>query len=147
MSSLAGLSATCGWPLCDVWTYGTPMGGYPIFSIVLGLYYVSCDSVRSWYPGKMLRILLECAVSLMWLSYRQIVGKMVLNLGVLVSGWVRFECYSTFAFLNLERQRFQFLKSLTFRPSLRAKGRLEWELLRLCRCFSHSGRATPKAVL
>ena len=86
MSSLAGLSATCGWPLCDVWTYGTPMGGYPIFSIVLGLYYVSCDSVRSWYLGKMLRILLECAVSLTWLSYRQAVGKMVLNLGVLVSG-------------------------------------------------------------
>ena len=64
MSSLAGLSATCGWPLCDVWMHGTPMGGYPIFSIVLGLYYVSCDSVRSWYPGKMLRIPLECAVSL-----------------------------------------------------------------------------------
>ena len=64
MSSLAGLSATRGWPLCDVWTYGTPMGGYPIFSIVLGLYYVSCDSVRSWYPGKTLRIPLECAVSL-----------------------------------------------------------------------------------
>ena len=46
-----------------------------------------------------------------------------------------------------EREVSIFLKSLTFRPSLRAKGRLEWELLRLCRCFSHSGRATPKAVL
>ena len=85
MSSLAGLSATSGWPLCDAWTYGTPMGGSPIFSIVLGLYYVSCDSVRSWYLGMTQCILLECAVSLMWLSYRQVVGKMVLNLGALVS--------------------------------------------------------------
>ena len=67
MSSLAGLSAIRGWPLCDVWMYGTPMGGYPNFGIVLGLYYVSCDSVRSWYPGMMLRIQLECAVSLTWL--------------------------------------------------------------------------------
>ena len=47
----------------SIWTYGTPMGGSPIFSIVLGLYYVSCDLVRSWYPGKMLRIPLECTVS------------------------------------------------------------------------------------
>ena len=123
MSSLAGLSATCGWPLCDVWMYGTPMGGYPIFSIVLGLYYVSCDSVRSWYPGMTLRILLECAVSPMWLFNQQVVGRMVFNLGVQVSGWIQRECYSTFAFLSLGVARgFQLFEVFNFPPKFASKG-------------------------
>ena len=95
----------------SIWTYGTPMGGSPNFSIVLGLYYVSCDLVRSWYPGKMLRIPLECTVSPTWLSHRQAVGKMVLNLGVQVSGWILLECYSTFAFLNFGKAEVSILKS------------------------------------
>ena len=103
----------------DVWDSD---GWFSNFSIVLGLYYVSCDSVRSWYPGKMLRILLECAVSLMWLSYRQIVGKMVLNLGVLVSGWVQRECYSTFAFLNFGKEEVSTFEVFNFPPKFASKG-------------------------
>ena len=63
MSSLAGLSAIRGWPLCDVWMYGTPMGGYPNFWHCSGPTMLPAG----WYPGMMLRIQLECAVSLTWL--------------------------------------------------------------------------------
>ena len=67
-------------------------------------------------------ILLECAVSLMWLSYRQVVGKIVLNLGALVSGWIQRECYSTFAFLNFGKAEVSIFEVFNFPPKFASKG-------------------------
>ena len=94
---------------CEVWLYGTPMG-----------YYAAIEA-SNW----------KCRVTDISSSTDIRCVEWVLNLGVLVSGRMLNGCYSTFAFLWPIgwREDFEFysLKSFsTFRPSLRAKGRLEW---------------------
>ena len=47
---------------------------------------------------------------------------MVLNLGVLVSRWVRYECYSTFAFLNFGKDEVSIFEVFNFPPKFASKG-------------------------
>ena len=47
---------------------------------------------------------------------------MVLNLGVLVSGGVQYECYSTFAFLNFGKAEVSIFEVFNFPPKFASKG-------------------------
>ena len=47
---------------------------------------------------------------------------MVLTLGVLVSGWILPECYSTFAFLNFGKAEVSNFEVFNFPPKFASKG-------------------------
>ena len=47
---------------------------------------------------------------------------MVLNLGVLVSSGVQYECYSTFAFLNFGKAEVSIFEVFNFPPKFASKG-------------------------